>query len=31
MRDCTLMLDNEIIIDKGSIVDPKMIVPRVPR
>ncbi len=29
MRDCTVVLDNEVIIDKGRIVDPKMIVQRV--
>ena len=28
MRDCTMMLDNKVIIDKGRIVDPRMIVPR---
>jgi 2,5-dihydroxypyridine 5,6-dioxygenase len=28
MRDCTLMLDGETVIDKGRIVDPKMVVPR---
>jgi 2,5-dihydroxypyridine 5,6-dioxygenase len=31
MRDCTVMLDNEIIIEKGNFVDPKMIVERVAR
>jgi 2,5-dihydroxypyridine 5,6-dioxygenase len=29
MRDCTVMLDNEIIIDKGKVADPKMRVARV--
>jgi 2,5-dihydroxypyridine 5,6-dioxygenase len=29
MRDCTVMLDNETIIDKGRVVDPKMKVQRV--
>ncbi|MGE3986556.1 hypothetical protein [Pseudorhodoplanes sp.] len=29
MRDCTVMLDNEVIIDKGRVVDPKMKVERV--
>jgi len=29
MRDCTVMLDNEVIIDKGKITDPKMRVARV--
>jgi 2,5-dihydroxypyridine 5,6-dioxygenase len=28
MRDCTVMLDNEIIIDKGKVADPKMRVAR---
>lgn len=28
MRDCTMMLDNKVIIEKGRIVDPAMIVPR---
>jgi 2,5-dihydroxypyridine 5,6-dioxygenase len=28
MRDCTVSLDNKVIIDKGKLVDPKMIVPR---
>ena len=28
MRDCTFEIDGETIIDKGKIVDPKMIVPR---
>ncbi|MSP50946.1 MAG: 2,5-dihydroxypyridine 5,6-dioxygenase [Alphaproteobacteria bacterium] len=27
MRDCTVMLDNEVIIDRGRLKDPKMIVP----
>jgi hypothetical protein len=29
MRDCTVMLDNEVIIDRGKIADPKMQVARV--
>ncbi len=29
MRDCTVMLDNETIIDRGNIVDPNMVVERV--
>ena len=29
MRDCTVMLDNEVIIEKGKIVDEKMIVEKV--
>jgi 2,5-dihydroxypyridine 5,6-dioxygenase len=29
MRDCTVMLDNEVIIDKGKVTDPKMRVERV--
>lgn len=28
MRDCTVMLDNEVVIDRGRLVDPKMIVQR---
>ncbi|HEX2115197.1 MAG TPA: hypothetical protein VHM01_12395 [Alphaproteobacteria bacterium] len=28
MRDCTVMLDNKVIIEKGKLVDPKMIVER---
>jgi 2,5-dihydroxypyridine 5,6-dioxygenase len=31
MRDCTVMLDNDVVIDKGRLVDPKMIVERVAR
>jgi 2,5-dihydroxypyridine 5,6-dioxygenase len=31
MRDCTLMLDDNVIIEKGRIVDPNMIVERVRR
>jgi 2,5-dihydroxypyridine 5,6-dioxygenase len=31
MRDCTVILDNEVIIDKGRIVDEKMRVQRVQR
>jgi hypothetical protein len=29
MRDCTVMLDGQVIIDKGRIVDPAMQVRRV--
>jgi 2,5-dihydroxypyridine 5,6-dioxygenase len=29
MRDCTVMLDNEVIIDRGKVADPKMQVARV--
>jgi len=29
MRDCTLTLDDEVIIDAGRLVDPKMVVQRV--
>ncbi|MFO1349553.1 MAG: hypothetical protein U1F68_02240 [Gammaproteobacteria bacterium] len=29
MRDCTVILDNEVVIDQGKLVDPKMIVARV--
>ena len=29
MRDCTVILDNEVVIDQGRIVDPKQIVQRV--
>ncbi len=28
MRDCTVTLDNKVVIDKGKLVDPKMVVPR---
>ena len=28
MRDCTVMLDNKVVIDKGKLVDPKMVVER---
>jgi len=31
MRDCTLLLDDEVVIERGRLVDPKMIVPRVER
>jgi 2,5-dihydroxypyridine 5,6-dioxygenase len=31
MRDCTVILDNEVIIEKGRLVDEKMRVPRVQR
>jgi 2,5-dihydroxypyridine 5,6-dioxygenase len=29
MRDCSIILDDKMVVDKGRIVDPKMIVPRV--
>jgi len=29
MRDCTVRLDNEVIIDRGKITDPKMMVAQV--
>ena len=31
MRHCTIALDGRIVVDEGRLVDPKMIVPRVPR
>ena len=31
MRDCTVMLDGQTIIERGRLVDPKMVVPRVNR
>ena len=31
MRDCTVVLDNEVIIERGKLVDEKMIVERVAR
>jgi 2,5-dihydroxypyridine 5,6-dioxygenase len=31
MRDCTVILDNEVVIDQGRIVDPRQIVQRVER
>jgi 2,5-dihydroxypyridine 5,6-dioxygenase len=31
MRDCTIELDGTVIVDKGTIIDPKMRVARVPR
>lgn len=31
MRDCTVMLDNDVIIEKGNFVDEKMIVEKVAR
>ena len=31
MRDCTLELDGKLILDRGRLVDPAMIVPRVAR
>jgi 2,5-dihydroxypyridine 5,6-dioxygenase len=29
MLDCTVLLDNDVIIDRGKVVDPKMMVERV--
>jgi hypothetical protein len=29
MLDCTVLLDNDVVIDRGKIVDPKMMVERV--
>ena len=29
MRDCTVMLDNQVVIDRGKVVEPSMIVERV--
>ncbi len=29
MRECTAMLDNDVVVDRGRLVDPGMIVPRV--
>ena len=31
MRDCTIALDGNVVVEEGRIVDPKMIVQRVPR
>ena len=31
MRDCTVTLDNKIVIERGRLVDPQMIVERVQR
>jgi 2,5-dihydroxypyridine 5,6-dioxygenase len=31
MRDCTVILDDEVVIERGKFVDEKMIVPRVAR
>lgn len=31
MRNCTVALDGRVVIDEGRLIDPKMIVPRVPR
>jgi 2,5-dihydroxypyridine 5,6-dioxygenase len=31
MRDCTVVLDNDVVIDKGRLVDERMIVRREPR
>jgi 2,5-dihydroxypyridine 5,6-dioxygenase len=28
MRDCTVILDNEVVIERGKLVDPKMVVAR---
>ena len=29
MRDCSIMLDNELILDRGRFTDPNITVPRV--
>ncbi len=31
MRDCTVMLDNDVVIDRGRVADPRMAVARVAR
>ncbi len=31
MRECTITLDGQLVVEKGRLVDPKMIVPRVRR
>jgi hypothetical protein len=31
MRDCTVLLDNATVIERGKFVDPAMIVQREPR
>lgn len=31
MRDCTIMLDNDVIIENGVVKDSNMIVERIPR
>jgi hypothetical protein len=31
MRDCTVTLDNRVVIENGKLVDPKMVVAREPR
>ncbi|MGH8784975.1 MAG: hypothetical protein ACREYA_07805 [Cupriavidus necator] len=31
MRECTIALDGDVVVDAGRVVDPKMIVPRVAR
>jgi 2,5-dihydroxypyridine 5,6-dioxygenase len=31
MRDCTVMLDGDVVVERGRVVDRRMIVPRVPR
>jgi 2,5-dihydroxypyridine 5,6-dioxygenase len=31
MRDCTVILDNEVVIERGRVVDPKMVVERLAR
>ncbi len=31
MRGCTIALDGNVVVKDGKLVDPKMIVPRVPR
>jgi hypothetical protein len=31
MRECTIELDGKIVVDRGRLVDPKMIVPEAKR
>jgi hypothetical protein len=31
MRDCTVMLDGDVVVERGRVVDKRMIVHRVPR
>jgi hypothetical protein len=31
MRDCTVLLDDVVVIERGRLVDQRMIVPRVER
>jgi 2,5-dihydroxypyridine 5,6-dioxygenase len=31
MRDCTIELDGKVVVERGRLVDPKMIVPEVKR